>query len=205
MSGCKQIAVEASEVWRYFYRTFGERGEKLTEIANNPEFGVSVYISSADGYPCISVFADDDAVFESVVYDEETCREISKMIYEEYLTENLVNLLSDEAPDEAPDEETLEEMEFEVMITEREDELDLAIDNFLYVVLDGLIDEPSDDYDAIAEDCKEHFLEYIARKHELPVRRPMFLEYEDGEEFEEYPYENMEFEDEDNPIYKKGK
>jgi hypothetical protein len=43
----------------------------------------------------------------------------------------------------------------------------------------------------------------MARKWGLMIRRPMFLEDEAGEEFfEEFPYDCIEFEDEDNPIYK---
>ena len=54
----------------------------------------------------------------------------------------------------------------------------------------------------IEEDCLDHFIEYIARKHKVDVYRPMYIQYE-GEEAEycEYPYDELEFDDEDNPIY----
>ena len=62
---------------------------------------------------------------------------------------------------------------------------------------------PDTDEDIIAtaaDDIKEHVLEYIARKHRLPIYRPMYLEGEDGKDFySEYPYEEMIFDY--NPIY----
>ena len=72
-------------------------------------------------------------------------------------------------------------------------------ERFLEMIENGEMVEHSEVYD----DLKEHFLEYMARKWGLVIHRPMFLEDENGEEFyEDYPYDCIEFEDEDNPIYK---
>ena len=123
---------------------------------------------------------------------------IIKNIYETYLTDKVVATLS-----ELDGGELLTDEEIEGIIDERECELDCAVSDFLMVVLHDYFDDLTTDYAEICDDLKEHFLEYIARKHDLPVYRPMYLEYDDGDEFEEYPYENMEFDDEDNPVYKK--
>ena len=97
-----------------------------------------------------------------------------------------------------------DEEEIEDAITEREDELDQAVMDFLATVLgEGFYDLDSDSNGEIVEDCKEHFLEYIARKFSISIYRPMYLEDEDGTDFyTDTPYENMVFDDEDNPIYK---
>ena len=91
------------------------------------------------------------------------------------------------------------------MIAERELELDDAVS----MLLDTVIEEDvamflGPEADEICEDIKDHILEYLYRKHGISTRRPMVLEdTETGEDFfEEYPYEHMEFEDEDNPMYK---
>ena len=69
----------------------------------------------------------------------------------------------------------------------------------LFDLLDKSVAE--DVIEEIADDVKEHTLEYIARRHGLPIYRPMYLEDEDGKDFySEYPYEEMIFEDY-NPIY----
>ena len=55
----------------------------------------------------------------------------------------------------------------------------------------------------VIEDCKEHFLEYMYRKHHLDIYRPMELEDDDGVFFKEYPYEYIEFSD--APLYSETK
>ena len=94
-----------------------------------------------------------------------------------------------------------EEREWE--IEKSEDALDEAVEYFISSILD---DEHSVFGDVpisqeVIEDCKEHFLEYLYRKHGFNIRRPMVLEDENGEDFfEEYPYPCLVFEDK-NPIY----
>ena len=85
------------------------------------------------------------------------------------------------------------------IIEEREDEITVLFQNLLF---DLLVDTANEDIiNDIVEDVKEHTLEYIARKHGMPIYRPMYLEGEDGTDFySEYPYEEMIFED-CNPIY----
>ena len=101
------------------------------------------------------------------------------------------------------DDEEYTRYEEESEIDEREAEIYEAVVSFLSTILETDIDSFVDDADLIYEDCAEHFLEYLSRKWGFEIRRPMYLEDENGEEFyEEYPYECMEFEDEDNPIYK---
>lgn len=104
---------------------------------------------------------------------------------------------------EEAEEDELTDLEIEDMISERESELDCAVWELLETVLQGVYcDDCCEDFDDMLDDLKEHFLEYMARKHDLPVYRPMILEYDDGtEELSEYPYEEMEFDDPDNPIY----
>ena len=91
------------------------------------------------------------------------------------------------------------------MIAERE----LELDDAFTMLLDTLIEEDlglffGAEADEILEDIKDHTLEYLYRKHGISVRRPMVLEDEETNEdfFEEYPYDSMVFEDEDNPLYK---
>lgn len=193
----KEITIEASDVWGYFCKHKDELSKFMHQIAENKEYGTVVFVTEESGLPSIVVTADGAQVYEEMAVSESDCAKTVRKIYEDYLTDKVIATLGDEGGVD------LTEMEIEDMITEREDELDLAVMDFMTVALDGYVDDNSPDFDDICSDLKEHFLEYMARKHGLLVRRPMWLEYEDGtEEFEEYPYENMEFDDEDNPIYK---
>ena len=85
----------------------------------------------------------------------------------------------------------------------REEELDSLIWDFVMGVFGGDTYTDFDCTGEVLDDLKDHFLEYMYRKHGFDIYRPMVLEDEDGTEFfEEYPYEHMVFDDEDNPMYK---
>lgn len=191
----KTTILEPSGVWEYFQENCDDLRDMMFLVAENDEYGTEIYITNDGGLPAVIVTADGVQVFEEAIVSERDCEKTVGKAYDTYLTEAAVQALLEDM--------YLEDDE-ELSINEREEELNDAIYDFLIVVLDGFLDENSCDYDKLCEDLKDHFCEYIARKHELPVRRPMYLEYEDGRtEYEEYPYEHMDFEDEDNPIYEK--
>lgn len=75
--------------------------------------------------------------------------------------------------------------------------------DYISALMDESIDAlGADESFEIAEDVLDHMCEYLYRKYGISARRPMILEDENGEEFfEEYPYECMEFDDPDNPVY----
>ncbi len=195
----QHIIVQASEVWGLFQREREALATHQRKIGENPEFGAEVFLEESDGKPNIVAYLDDEEVYSELCVSESDCKTTVQKFYDEYLTEKVLNRYFGE--DEEDDYTHFEEQS---EIDDREAELDMAVEDFLSIALDGFnLDDVVDMSDEICEDIKEHFLEYLARKWSLPIRRPMYLEDEDGEEFfEEYPYECMEFEDEDNPIYK---
>lgn len=197
----------------------------MTKISIMPQRVWSVAVSTAKDYPCLGSVAlgniadddekgiqicmrsgDDSSVFiyvmqnGTIIYERETdsadeCEKIVKEVLTKYLS------YSDEEDSEEDCDDTPEFCEDEIF--EREEWLDQAVMDFLETVIgdDFQMYEP-DALGDLVEDCKDHFLEYLARKHSVPVFRPMLLEDEDGNDYySEYPYEEMEFEDEDNPIY----
>lgn len=195
---CKNITVPADDVWTYFELRSKELKNSMCKIAENEEYGVAIYLTEHNGLPYVFIFADDIQMLDEEFENEKDCGKRMREIYNNYLSARVLDMMSGE--DEDPDNPEISE---EDEIYERELELECAVTDFLNVALDGYMDTESEKLDNIIEDCKDHFCEYLARKHDLPIRRPMYLEYEDGtEEYDEFPYENMEFEDEDNPIYK---
>jgi hypothetical protein len=173
-----------SEVWD---KTFSP-----TIIAKDVHTGITIYAVPEDcAFKSLTIYilCDGNVICEEEVLSADECEARLTEIYELYLA-------SGGYDDTSPEQERIDE---------REEELDQATIDFLSVA----IGEDFNNYDAdtfgeIIEDCKEHFLEYLARKHSINVYRPMFLEdTETGEDyFTETPYEDMVFEDEDNPIYK---
>ncbi len=193
------ILIEASEVWDYFHNNKSDLINSMHMIAECAEYGIEIYLTEKEDLPEIIVNADDVQVYCELTVRSKDCETTVKNIYEDYLTEKAISkLLNSEADIEQINEEELREMEIE----QREDEIDTAIWDVLSVVLDNgtyYLDETNE----ICEDVKEHLLEYLYRKWGLEIYRPMVIEFDDGsEEYKEYPYEYLEFEHKDNPIYK---
>ena len=193
-----QIIIEPKKLWDYVQKHKSRLGATMFEIAKNEQYGISIYLSETEQRcPCITVEADDSEVYSERIVSETDAEKTCSKIYDEYLTDKVVDVLTEMTDDE---EESL--LEQQDAIEEREMELDIAVSEFISAVLGGDAYLDGEDYGDIIEDCKDHFLEYLARKHGLDIFRPMVLEDEDGEEFyEEFPYDCMEFDDEDNPIY----
>lgn len=191
-----------TEVWDLFQRKRKELTATYERIAYNSDIGIEIYLSSEwkdgkdDGYfPCITVFMDDNEIYDEVAVDETDCENTVKKIYLEYLSEErLVNRLADE------EDGTEDEAQAEIEMSEDflcGSTLDY-IENLTGEPLEKVVGE-REAYE-IAQDVLDHMCEYLYRKHHVSVRRPMILEDEDGEEFyEEYPYECMEFEE--SPLY----
>lgn len=199
------ILVEASEVWDLFHREFfASNKPRLYErkIAENPELGTAIFMTGEEGKPNIAAYLDNEAVYEELCISELDCKTTVQKFYDDYLTEKFLNRYLDEDAEDDEDEQGTHFAQ-QSEIEDREAELDMAVDDFLSVAIDGLsLADFADEADVVCEDVKDHFCEYLARKWGLPIRRPMYLEDEDGEDFyAEYPYICMEFDDEDNPIY----
>jgi hypothetical protein len=195
----QKIILQPDEVWDYFVEHEEECDECMFEIASCSEYGTAVYLSrSSKGIGCITVEADDQEVYNEEVIDAEDTKKTVQKVYDDYLTDKVIEILSDFEPQE---DDTLQDQEDEIAM--REEELDNLIWDFVMGVFGG---ETYADFDCTGEvldDLKDHFLEYMYRKHGFDIYRPMVLEDEDGTEFfEEYPYEHMVFDDEDNPMYK---
>jgi len=202
------ITVPADEVWRYYQTNVAGWKASIHEIAREDDYGIRIYVTESRGKASILVTVDDVEFFEEDVVSEYDCTTTVNEVYEKFLTDEVISLLLD-AKDEEDDYlnyANYEREELEGIIEDREEMLNDAVFGFLAVACDDYIDDGMYnpvEFDAVCEDIKEHMLEYISRKHGLPVRRPMFLEDENGEEFfEEYPYDCIVFDDADNPIYK---
>lgn len=194
----QEIIIEPRSLWDYLLEQDkkGQLDGIMYEIAKNEEYGTVVYVSKDDkGRYCITVEADDTEVYSDFIYDKDDAEETCNTVYDDYLTDRVVERLMELEEDSA----LAQEDEIEL----REEELDELVTSFIMEVLGGDTYFDGVDFDDVVKDCKEHFLEYMARKHGLAIYRPMILEDENGEDFfEEYPYECIEFEDENNPIYK---
>lgn len=200
----QKIILKPHEVWKYYIKHKADIENTMYEIASNESYGIVIYLSEdVNGVACITVNADDSEVYSESVVNDIDCQKTVSKIYDNYLTDKVIELLDALAFEEAGADESL--LEQEDSIAEREEELDGLVYDFVFGVLgDSAYDYGVEfEFDDMLEDIKDHFLEYMFRKYELPIYRPMVLEDENGDDFfEEYPYESMVFDDNDNPIYK---
>lgn len=208
------ITIQPEGVWNYFQSKKKELTTMMHRIAENLDYGVKVYVTESAGHPKIVVEMDNEEVYSETCIGKEDTRQTVSRIYNKYLTSQVLSEVFGKFGDEIKDDDDdaeIDDDDLHLLLIEEEEEIDereMELDSAIYDFVQAVLDEPLEDYaaspaDVIYEDLKEHFLEYMARKWDLMIRRPMFLEDENGEEFyEEFPYECMEFEDEDNPIYK---
>jgi len=194
----RTITVGSADIVDYYKKNKFRLSQESEDIAENEAIGVVIYLSDTNGRPTITVLADDMQVAE-VTTGVDGLSELTQTMYDTYLDEqSFISAMTEGEDDGEYDEEELAE----ALINEREDELDVAVDDFLATVLQTNGYEYDSIIDELHDDVKEHFLEYLARKFKIELYRPMYLEDENGEDFfEEYPYGCMEFEDETNPIY----
>ena len=196
----QKIMINAGDVWDYFHNNKASLINREHTIAENTDFGVVISLSSENDLPCFVVTADNYQYAEERAGLPTECKEVAIRLYNHYLTGEFIN---DESGDDSEEDSGL--LSPEDMIEERELELDSAISTLLDVVLEEDAAEfLGRELDKVVDDLKDHIFEYLYRKHGLSTRRPMFLEDEETHEdfFEEYPYDSMVFDDEDNPIYK---
>ena len=205
----QNVIIEADDVWSYFQQHKKELEKVSHIIAKNEEYGVEITLTCERNLPYFVVEADGYQYDEECATSKQDCTITVSELYERYLTDNFLIEAEAVEMESENDDDILPLLDQDDMISERELELDDAIAMLMDTVLDAgdgfPIEMQVDDIDAALDDIKEHILEYIARKYDVNIRRPMVLEDVDSGDdfFTEYPYECMEYEDEDNPIYKK--
>lgn len=207
----ERILIQADQAWEYFNDYKEEFATGMHEIAWNDRFGIHIYMTKNDEETLqIIVARDQEEIYNELCYNENDCFTTISNVYEDYLTGKKLGFELQEFEDE--DEDDFDDGECyssynEPPFIDREDEIydrELELDISVCTFIDDVSDEGTQFLsDEQLDEIKDHFLEFLARKYDLHVRRPMYLEAEDGEEFfTRYPYQQMIFDDPDNPLYK---
>lgn len=185
----ENIYVAEDEMWGYFNEHKERLRKNLDLVAENQDIGTAIYLTNDKGTPYLLVYDGDFLMYEEGMVSERDCEKTTGRVYDEYLTESIK--WDDEA--DGSDEHESEESEDD-MIAEREDELDMAVFDFVSTVIGDNAMAYDANLDAACNDLKEHFLEYMARKHGMEIFRPMKLIDDDGNVwFEDYPYRYLEY------------
>lgn len=210
-----KVHIPADEVWSFFQKNKDRCSGEMIAIAENTDTEYVVYLTEEDGYPLFSVCkGDDEPEYEEGAISVQDCTDTAKHCYMRYLLPVVVG--NDETAILEEDEE-LARQDIEDIMYEREDELRLALCEFLQVVLqegkDGV--DVMDIYGtAMVDEALDDILEYIATELRLDVYRPTIItDAESGcEIYTEYPYDpnapyeeyGAEIEDDSTMIYGGG-
>lgn len=189
------IHIPADEVWSFFHKNKDRLTKEMVAIAENTDTEYAVYLtedSCCSGYPMFAVCkGDKEPEYEEGAINQSDCTETAKKCYIRYLFPVIIN--DDRAIPEDNDDEEMTAQEMQDNAYEREDELRLALCDFLQVVLQ----EGNDGTDimdmygsAFVDEVLDGFLENLSLEHCIPIYRPMFLtDEETGDEvYTEYPY-----------------
>lgn len=183
-----KIFVPPKDLWEYFDKNRLHLLSVMEPIAQNSDFDVIIYISNDRGLPLLTIESSNVDSVGFPIESKNTCEATASKVYELYLTEQIVSVMMEEIESET------EELDIEDVIAEREADIDSFFERLiddLFGVASGCDTVVNQD---VINDCKEHLLEYLYRKHGLSVYRPMELEDDDGVFVEDYPYECMDFE-----------
>lgn len=192
------IHLSPCDVWEYFEENFDSLCCESEIIAEDDNYDIYICMGAEEETHTMYVqvwvgdCVDDELTIDNPVDAEANIADL----YTAYFAS-----ADDEYGDDYEDSYTLTPKDLAV---ERERELNDSLEDFLRVVSpnDATKIMTSPEGKKVFENIKEHFLEYLYRKHKINIYRPMLMDYGDGcPEYEEYPYDNMEFADETNPIY----
>lgn len=195
-----KIHIPADKVWSFFQENKKRLSEEMVVIAENTETEFAVYLTEDADYPLFVVCKGSaDSEYEEAAISENDCADTAKKCYLRYLFPIVVT--TGKVPEE-PDDEDIEDLtaqEMDDAMYEREDELALALGDFLQVVLGDCSDgsEIIDTYGMdMINDILDHILLYLATEMDFPIYRPTYLIEDDGSEvYVEYPYNEDEDED----------
>lgn len=196
-----KIYIPATEVWSFYLQNSYRCKKEMVLIAENTDTEYAVYITDEDDALMLSVCKGDKSPeYEEYALNAEDCANITKKMMLRYLIPfAIVNgrtVLPDNLPKGLEDDGELSfsRRDMEDEMYEREDELDLAIKDFLTVVLqesdsDRLLANYQQDF---IDEVLDEFLRILAKDYCCEIFRPMFIgDTETGcEIYTQFPYEN---------------
>lgn len=202
-----KIYVQPNMIWQFFQQNKKRLESEMVVIAENINTEYAVYLTEDCTMPQFLVCKGDGSPEYKETANKNDCDKIAKKFYDTYLYP--VEIDSDkytdfEDIDDIDVNMTRQDMEDEQY--ERDDELRLALCDFLSVVFqegngDGTVIADMYGEDLIDE-ILDYFLEYIGFEYCIPIYRPMIITDEDTgcEIFTEYPYNDEYSEDDETTI-----
>lgn len=199
-----KIYIPATELWSFYLKNSDRCEKEMVLIAENTDTEYAVYVTDEDGTMMLSVCKGDESPeYEEYALNAEDCVNTAKKMMLRYLIPvTFVNgrvVMPDNLPEGLEDDDgelSLSRQDMEDEMYEREDELDLAMKDFLAAVLqepdsDRLLANYQQDF---IDEVLDDFLRILAKDYCCEIFRPMFIEDEETgcEIYTQFPYENEE-------------
>lgn len=196
-----KIYISVTELWSFYLQNIDRCEREMVLVAENIDTEYAVYITDEDNELKFSVCkGNGQPEYEEYALNKDDCVNTAKKIMLRYLIPiTFVNgkaVIPDDFPEGLKDDEELawsrQDMEDEMY--EREDELDLAIKDFLTTVFqepdsDRLMANHRQDF---IDEVLDDFLHILAKDYGCEIFRPMFIEDEETgcEVYTQFPYED---------------
>ena len=196
-----KIYIPVAELWSFYLQNVSRCEKEMVLVAENTDTEYAVYITDEDGTLMLSACKGDESPeYEEYAMNADDCANTARKMMLRYLIPvSFVKgrmVMPDNLPEGLEDEDGeigLSQQDMEDEMYEREDELDLAIKDFLAVVLQ----EPDSDRVAanyeqsFIDEVLDDFLRILAKDYCCEIFRPMFIEdAETGSEiYTQFPYE----------------
>ena len=189
-----KIHVKPEDVWKFYNRNAPQLAEEMVSIAENEDTGTNVYLTEDNDSPQLVVTDNNDkVVHEEYLVSQRDAEHSAKKIYEKYM-------VPIDAGDDDSDDDEITRSDMEDAIYEREDEILMAFEDFMEVLMEEDRDALYDGYhDKQFDELLNKVVRLIATESGVRVRRPMFLVDEASglEVYAEYPYEEYDFDDDE--------
>ena len=203
------IHIPADAVWGFFQESRKRLNKEMVLIAENTDTEYAVYLTEENDLPVLAVAKGDEKTeYKGHCVSEDDCTTVAKKFYTRYLFPVMITdgkYIPEDVPDETEEDGDETWMDMEDTMYERNDELRLAMADFLAIALqegdnDGTNILEAYGYEAVDE-ILDGFLKELSDNYGFHIYRPMIVtEKESGcEVFTEFPYDEYEIDGEDEP------
>lgn len=204
-----EVYVRPDDAWQFFEEYKVRLAKEQIAIAENSETEHTVYMTEDKGCPLLSVWRGKQKLYEEPAVSNSDLKNTAQKIYIKYLLPVVVMEEKSKYITPPPDDEEeeidpeLEMLALQDEIYKREDDLQLATEDYLEKVLcckdyQNAIKE----YGDIAPELLDRICEILAIEFLISVYRPKWVYHEDTgcEEFVDYPYDEMAFKEDEEEI-----
>lgn len=203
------IHIPADAVWGFFQESRKRLNKEMVLIAENTDTEYAVYLTEENDLPVLAVAKGDEKTeYKEHCVSEDDCTTVAKKFYTRYLFPVMITdgkYIPEDVPDETEEDGDETWMDMEDTMYERNDELRLAMADFLAIALqegdnDGTNILEAYGYEAVDE-ILDGFLKELSDNYGFHIYRPMIVtEKESGcEVFTEFPYDEYDIDGEDEP------